>query len=128
MKHGIAILVLCFAGCSGHPRLPEPATHWTRSDDFGEYHGLYVFSQTPDGKLWHTHYPEKPGDKPESSEHVGFWKQSGATLEWHSLNASNIITYVMNTNGVYVEQDGSYYVPVELMPVPTRDGELNYKD
>jgi hypothetical protein len=52
MKYGIAILFLCLAGCAGRTHLPEPATHWTRSDDFGEYHGLYVFSQTPDGKLW----------------------------------------------------------------------------
>jgi hypothetical protein len=34
----------------------------------------------------------------------------------------------MNTNGVYVEQDDSYYVPVELMPVPTKSGKLNYKE
>lgn len=52
MKYGITILFLCLAGCAGRTHLPRPATHWTRSDDFGEYHGLYVFSQTPDGKLY----------------------------------------------------------------------------
>jgi len=128
MRYGIAILFLCLAGCSGRHKLPEPATHWTRSDDFGEYHGLYVFSQTADGKLWHTHYPEKSNGEPESSEHVGFWTESDGRLDWRFLNHSNATSYIMNTNGVYVEQDGSYYVPVELMPVPTKDGRLNYKE
>jgi len=107
--------------------LPEPATHWVRADDWGEYHGVYLYSQTPDGKLWFTHYPENSTGGFEAPRHVGFWTQTNGSLDWRLLNGSNYATYIMNTNGTYVETNGHYYFPVELMPVPVKDGKPEFE-
>lgn len=121
------ILVLCMGLCScGLARYvaPCPAEHWVRSDDYGEYHGLYVYSQTPDGKLWFTHYPERSAVTPERPRHCGYWEIDGDTLIWTDLHRKPSIEFTRNEKGVYVEQDGHYYHPVELIHVPMEDGKV----
>ena len=124
MKKWTALFVTVLAGCAT-PKFnpPEPATHWARSDDWGEYNGVYLYSQTPDGKLWLTHYPEKGKGFPEKPVQRGFWSRTDHALTWSDTSHSNLATYVMDTNGVFVEQGGRYYVPVELIPItPKRRG------
>ena len=128
MKCGIILLGLFLVGCSSVHTPPEPATHWVRSDDFGEYNGLYIFSQATDGRLWLTRYPEKHPTKAQRPEHVGFWSETNGVLNWFDRDKKNPIVFNLNTNGVFVEQDGKYYVPVELMAVPVIDGKPQFDE
>ena len=95
---------------------PSPATHWARSDDLGEYHGLYLYSQTPDGRLWRMNYPDNHTSCPEEAKHIGYWEMSTTAISWTDMARAHTNTFLMNTNGYYVEQDGHYYVPVKLIP------------
>lgn len=106
---------------------PQPAQHWVRSDDFGEYNGLYLYSQTPNGKLWLSHYPEESPGRTLKPEHCGYWTETNGVLRWLDLRHADPTVYIMNTNGIYVETNGSYYVPVELMLVPFKDGKPHFE-
>ena len=117
----LAVLASLF-GCSpSEPRLSPKDRHFARSDDLGEYSGLYLYTLAPDGVLRFTNYPHKPGAA-VTQEIVGQWQEEGGTLVWRMSKNDVSITYLRNAEGVYMEQDGGYYVPVELRPVQVRDG------
>lgn len=121
MKKWIMLAAVILAGCvTAKFRPPEPATHWARSDDWGEYNGVYLYSQTSDARLWRTHYSENGKGVAEKPVQWGFWSRNAGILTWLDMNHSNVVTYVMNTNGVFVEQEGHYYVPVELIPITVK--------
>lgn len=129
MNKGTAILCLCLAGCATVVHTPpEPATHWIRSDDFAEYSGLYLYSETPDGQLWLTHYPEKRPTRPEQTKHVGFWTENNGVLTWFDQQMKTSTVFKAYTKGIYLEQDGKYYSPVMLMSVPVVDGQPKYEN
>jgi len=119
----VLIILACLLACScSEVRLSPKDRHFVRSDDFGEYNGLYVYTLARDGELRVTDYSDKSGAPPVSQRIVGRWEEKDGTLMWHMSERNVSITYVRNTEGVYVEEDGTYYVPVELMPVQVRDG------
>ena len=70
-----------------------------------------------------THYPENSKGKAEKSEHCGYWEIKADTLIWTDLNKKSPNKHILNENGIYIEQDGHYYVPVELIPVPIKNGK-----
>jgi len=76
----------------------------------------------PDGKLYWTHYSETSGNEPVSHKLAGHWNELEGKLSWRVQKEDSLIIYVKNIQGVYVEQYGTYYVPVELMPVRMKDG------
>lgn len=123
MRAPVCGVLLVIAGCSGNlESLGDSATHWVRSDDFGEYRGLYVYTHGPGGNLYMTHYTEGSPEDAESQELCGSWQIEGDTLTWKMANGEKT-QYEKNEKGVYVEVDGHYYVPVELEPAPVRDGK-----
>ena len=103
---------------------PASATHWVRSDDWGEYSGVYLYSQKQDGSLWWTHYAPDSDGHPAESKQVGYWLESDGHLQWMSMQHSNLVAYMINSNGVYIEQHGRYYVPVELTPKKIQAGQI----
>lgn len=129
MKKWLILSAVILAGCATAKfRPPEPATHWARSDDWGEYNGVYLYSQTPDGRLWLTHYPEDGKGFPEEPVQRGFWSRTDHILNWFDMNHSNVVTYAMNKIGVFVEQEGHYYVPVTLKPITVKRRGVETKE
>lgn len=123
MKTSLLLVVLAgLSGCSpSEPRLSPKDRHFARSDDLGEYSGLYVYTLAPDGVLRFTNYPDKPVAA-VSQKIVGQWEEENGTLVWKMSKNDVSVTYVRNAKGVYMEQNGKYYVPVELRPVQVRNG------
>ena len=127
MKFAVLAWGLLLLGCAKSHTIPEAISHWALSSDYGEYHGLYLYSQTADGTLWRTHFPENHMGKPEPSENVGTWKEAEDTLSWCSSSGGSSTIFKSNGDGNYIKQGGGYHSPVELIPILVRNGKLCIK-
>lgn len=123
MRKGLLFLVLLATGCCLVPNPPNDATYWVRSDDYDEYSGLYLYSHSPDGKLWITDYPDKDAPNARSTKLVGRWGITNRVITWRMTHYTNIITYVADSNGVYIQQEHRHYdLPIALVPFDLYQG------
>ena len=123
MKPVLILIGVLLAGCSTKcPPPPSPASYWVRSDDYDEYRGLYLYSQTPEGQLWVTDYPKKDSAHPRHTKRVGAWMSAQTGISWHFSNQSNTLVYTLSPNGTYIQRSADSHAPARLMRFEVIDG------
>ena len=123
-----SLLISFISGCSifKQNRI-SPVGDWIRSDDSGEYHGLYVYSLTPDGTIYFTNFPEKWPKQKGKRIKFGKWEESNGILKWLKNDGSLFTSYKLGNHGKYWEVDGHYYVPVYIERIELIDGKPKNK-
>ena len=122
------IIALCvslmFCGCASFQKTNiSPIGDWIRTDDEGEYNGVYVYSLTKGGKIFLTNYPEKWPKEKKERVYFGSWLESDGILKWFNKK-NKLFTSYKKASGKYREIDGNYYVPVYLKRVELVNGQF----
>lgn len=107
-----------------HPE--ELVGNWIRSDDYAESRGLNVYTLGQDGRIYLTYYSDRSWSRVLSrKKDAGRWEVKDGVLVWtiRGPERTITITYTRDRNERYVETNGSYYVPVKLIPVRMKHGK-----
>ena len=115
-------LIAC--GCTSFQNTNiSPIGDWIRTDDEGEYHGIYTYSLTKNGEIFFTNYPEKWPKEKKERVYFGSWQESNGILKWFNKK-NKLFTSYKKVDNKYCEIDGNYYVPVYLKRIELVNGQF----